>query len=329
MPVEDRGATVRETADRGFRLALAGDDAGAVEVYSAALKRKLGRQVPVFMHLDVLRRSGRGEIAGRIERLSLRYGADITFASLQPQSDPAAALAEYRGLFGQGLFNGRMIANYAAFLSRAGETDELAQLMDQPRLLKVVRLDAKLGQDLGAAVTQVLQSDAVKKTWTQEDQTIREMHRVMDVDRLAAPCIDLLFRSIRQEVADHLGEMDRIAHPVFRWRPADFDIGAWALMSSGPGHNLPHRHPQGWLTGVYYAAWRPAAGAQDRPNHGALHVGPPGPRHVSAGWPRAAIPPDAGTLALMPSYYTHHTLPTAPGSLRVCVPFDVTDRRFF
>ncbi len=328
MSIEESGSPVRQMADRGFRLALAGDVAKAVQAYGAALKMKLGRQVPVSMHLAELRRSGRREIADRLERLSLRYGADITLAILRPQAESAAALAEYRTFFDRGLFNGRMIANYAAVLSRAGHAEELAQLMAQPRLLRIVRLDSELGVDLATPVTKLLRSDAVKRTWTKEDQTIREMDRVMDVDRLADPHVELLFQSIRKHVADHLAEMDDIPHPVFRWRPKVFDIGAWSLISSGPGHNLPHRHPQGWLTGVYYAAWRPAEG-EGRENHGALHVGPPGPKHVCAGWPRAAIPPDPGTLVLMPSYYTHHTVPAAPGSLRICIPFDVTDRRFF
>jgi hypothetical protein len=326
--MEQRAASVREIADRGFRLALDGAGDKAVAVYGAALKLKLGREVPVFMHLDALRRSGSGAIADRLERLSLHHGADITLASLQPRSDPLAALAEYRAFFERGLFNGRMIANYAAFLSRAGQAGELAQLMDQPRLLKVVPLDAKLGTDLGAEIAELMLGDAVKKTWIEEDQTIRTMDRVAGIANLAHPSIDLLVGGVRNEVAEHLAEMDAIVHPVFRWRPQVFDLSAWGLISSGPGYNLPHRHPQGWLTGVYYAAWRPAADGANRPDHGALHVGPPGPRHVCSGWPRAAIPPDAGSLVLMPSYYTHHTMPTAPGSLRICIPFDVTDRRF-
>ncbi|MEI9803371.1 MAG: hypothetical protein WDN48_01530 [Pseudolabrys sp.] len=46
----------------------------------------------------------------------------------------------------------------------------------------------------------------MKKTWTQEDQTIREMDRVMDVNRLVDPHIDLLFEAIRKQVDDHLAE---------------------------------------------------------------------------------------------------------------------------
>ncbi len=325
MPIVDSGASVRLMADKGYRLALAGDDGEAIRAYGAALKVKLGRQIPVFMHLSELRRRGREEIADRLERLSLRYGADITQAALHPQADIAAALTEYRTHFERGLFNGRMIANYAAVLSHARLEAELAQLMAQPRLLKTIRVDDKLGADLAGPVAGLLLGDAVTRTWTEENQTIRDMDRVMDVDRLDDPHVARLFASFHAEVADHLAEMDGIDHPVFRWRPKVFDIGAWALISRGPGYNLPHRHPQGWLTGVYYAAWRPAEARED---HGALHVGPPGPRHVCAGWPRAAIPPEPGTLVLMPSYYTHFTKPTAPGSLRICVPFDVTDRRF-
>ncbi len=102
MSIEESSSPVRQMADQGFRLALAGDDAKAVQAYGAALKMKLGRQVPVSMHLAELRRSGRREIADRLERLSLRYGADITLAILLPQAGSAAALAEYRYILRSG-----------------------------------------------------------------------------------------------------------------------------------------------------------------------------------------------------------------------------------
>lgn len=326
-PKDERSLT--ELADDGFRLALAGgDDETAVRTYAAALRKRVGRGVPAFMHLSVLRANGRNAVADRFERLALDFGADLSFAGIQADPDLPRAIAEYEQFMAEGRINARMVARYAELLSRAGDSAALERIMDPSRLLRVVRVEA--GAALAESVAAFLTSDAAPATWHEEFRSTRKVHHIPHVDEIDHPALHRLFGAVRQEIDRYLADVDATDHPFFRWRPADPAFGAWALISTGAGHNVPHIHPQGWLTGVYYAAWRGPASTEPVEDEGALHIAPdPAGDGACPGWPKAVVAPEPGILVIMPSYYMHHTLPARPGSLRIALPFDVVDRRSF
>lgn len=325
---------VTALANKAFQSAVAGDEDSALRYYAAALRRGVGRGVPAFMHLNILRTRGSHEIANRVERLALDYGADISFAGIQAEPDLSRSMAEYEALMAEGRVNARMVARYAQLASLAGDSDALTRMMDPAALLKVIRLEPMEpipgNAPLADAVADYLMSDSVTMTWHDAFRSTRQINHLPHVDRLDVSPLRELFMAIRAEIDTYLQSLDALDHPFFRWRPAAPAFGAWALHSSGAGYNIPHIHPQGWLTGVYYAAWRPPEGADLVADEGALHIGPDlqGDSECS-GWPRAAIAPEAGTLVIMPSYYMHHTLPARPGSLRIAIPFDVVDQRSF
>jgi hypothetical protein len=326
VPEDD--SSITSLASEGFRRALAGDDEGAMRRYAAALRQRVGRGVPAFMHLSVLRARGMHDIAGRLERLALDFGADISFAGIKAQPDLTRAMAEYEGFLAEGRINARMVARYAQIASLAGDAATLARLMDPTALLRIVRLG--LDHLLADAVADYLTSEAVRPTWHETFRSTRQLHHLPHVDQIDAPPLRRLFAAIHAEIEAYLRAVDAIDHPFFRWRPADPAFGAWALQSDGSGYNVPHIHPQGWLTGVYYAAWRHPDGAEPVIDEGALYIGPDPQGDIECpGWARSTIAPEPGTLVIMPSYYMHHTLPARRGSLRISIPFDVLDRRSF
>jgi uncharacterized protein (TIGR02466 family) len=93
----------------------------------------------------------------------------------------------------------------------------------------------------------------------------------------------------------------------------------------GPGGvQLPHIHPLGWLSGVYYVQV-PLAG--EGTNSGALEFGelPAHVRHVRDP-ERRVVAPLAGQLVVFPSYFHHRTLPFTSPAQRISVAFDVMPR---
>jgi putative 2-oxoglutarate-Fe(II)-dependent oxygenase superfamily protein len=101
--------------------------------------------------------------------------------------------------------------------------------------------------------------------------------------------------------------------------PRTARISAWGLISRGEGFNAPHIHHKGWATGVYY----PAAPEGGGPG-GALRIGPPPALGARApGWPDATIRPEPGLLVLIPSFYTHWTVPLGRPGLRTSIAFDL------
>ncbi|GGK12485.1 putative 2OG-Fe(II) oxygenase [Luteimonas terricola] len=110
------------------------------------------------------------------------------------------------------------------------------------------------------------------------------------------------------------------AHPWGRAAPRRWRLQSWATVLHAGGHQDPHIHPAGWLSGVLYVD---AGNAEPGPSDGSLLFGhaPPGtmrspPRgHVHA--------PRTGELVSFPSYFFHHTRPYRGTRPRISLAFDV------
>ncbi|MBM4197079.1 MAG: tetratricopeptide repeat protein [Gammaproteobacteria bacterium] len=110
------------------------------------------------------------------------------------------------------------------------------------------------------------------------------------------------------------------AHPAMAEGPAHWSLRAWTTVLTAGGHQLPHIHPEAWLSGVCYVDV-PAMGAGQA---GWIEFGAPPPRFlIASAPPRRAVEPIAGRLVLFPSYFHHRTLPFAAAGTRVSVAFDV------
>lgn len=113
------------------------------------------------------------------------------------------------------------------------------------------------------------------------------------------------------------------AHPFVRSAPSAFKIAGWALVSNGQSFHTPHFHPEAWLSGIYYVA-SPRA-SRDGGKVGWLRLGPRASLELTPadGWEERFIPPEPGTLVLMPGYFVHQTDPMGVDEERICIAFDV------
>lgn len=240
---------------------------------------------------------------------ALDSGADIARRHRTLRGDPVDPLREYETLFAQGAINPQMILKYLTELSRAGRADRVAGLFDSGRLLRVVRLDPALS---GLARDLLLRAES-GSGFCAESQSIRNMCRIGDLEMLGGP----LIAALREAGQRYLADWAASDHPFARLLPARTTMKAWGLISRGEGYNTPHYHHLGWATGVYYPV-----GVE--PPGGELCVGRPD--HIAAsvpGWPEASFRPEPGMLVLMPSFYTHWTVPLARPGLRLAVAFDM------
>jgi hypothetical protein len=87
------------------------------------------------------------------------------------------------------------------------------------------------------------------------------------------------------------------------------------------GHQAPHLHPSGWLSGVYYVALpQVGQGSED----GWIEFGiPPCELADETGLPRRRLQPRVGELTTFPSYLYHRTVPHAGSAPRISLAFDV------
>ena len=82
---------------------------------------------------------------------------------------------------------------------------------------------------------------------------------------------------------------------------------------------IPHIHPDGWLSGVYYADIPPIVNDPDAAQAGWIRFGPPrNDIKMSAQPLTRTVKPEPGLMVTFPSYFWHSTVP---------LPEDNTERR--
>lgn len=177
--------------------------------------------------------------------------------------------------------------------------------------------------------------------------------------------LDARFRAAVAAYVARLATAGLARDPVMQGAPGAPGAGslrAWGTVLPAGGRQVPHQHPLGWLSAVYYAAIppamraaptaadagtpgpresavgpavgratdpvaSPAANPATDPDAGALEFGPAPPRYrFRRPVPVTRIRPVTGALVVFPSYLYHGTRPFAGAGERVSVAVDFPAR---
>jgi hypothetical protein len=312
--------SARSDAAKAIALCLTGEVADGVALYRKVLKTHAGSHLPAGVDLKMLQSFGLNDAADVIRRSALVAGADISISEVMGRS-PAVIVEEYRALFAEGLINATMVDSFLVALSKLGLRDELAAMLDPNQLFYMTQVESAAWH--WKSLERVLLEAEVDDTWQDAAQSVRKMHNIK-IDRHPDRLVQATLAEIDRRAARYVANWTKSNHVLSQWVPRTFRVSHWAMVSHGDGYNVPHIHPKGWITGVLYVAGPDRAEAGDS-SPGALRIGPPADVVESAGWPNITVPPAPGTLVLMPSYYTHWTVPLGRPGLRISIAFDVID----
>ncbi len=112
-------------------------------------------------------------------------------------------------------------------------------------------------------------------------------------------------------------------HPMVRWAPKRWKLTTWGVVMHDRGHERPHIHPKGWLSGVFYLHLPELIDDPSRNHEGWLEFGrPTADLHVRAPLTLRHCKPAYGVMFLFPSYFYHGTIPFRSRERRICVAFD-------
>ncbi|HEX9946430.1 MAG TPA: putative 2OG-Fe(II) oxygenase [Allosphingosinicella sp.] len=313
------------TSRDALALLLAGETEAGLDIYDICLKRTNRHNIPFGLHLIFLERAGLHGVAEHLRRLVLRRGGNIALKDVRPGASPAEVAEEYEGMFARGMANSRMIFRYMLALARLGRMDEVAALLDVPRLLRKVRLDRPGPNGEAGGLAEAVQTMLIREEGRAEDkdavQPFIKVPMLERLHRLEDPTVGALTAALREEADRYVRDWAASDHPLARLVSRDVRLDVWALYARGDGYCPRHLHPQGWSTGVFY----PAGVEGDCPG-GDLMIGPPEElEDIAPEWPRLTIRPEAGLLVLMPSYCMHWTKPLGGPGLRTSIAFDLLD----
>ena len=103
-----------------------------------------------------------------------------------------------------------------------------------------------------------------------------------------------------------------------RW-PSKYDLAAWHVILKKQGHQNPHIHPSGWLSGVIYLKVVPSF----KKNEGAIEFSLNGEKYYDAESPKVLHLPKTGDIVIFPSSLHHRTIPFSADTDRISIAFDL------
>ncbi|MFV3131425.1 putative 2OG-Fe(II) oxygenase [Niveispirillum sp. KHB5.9] len=250
-----------------------------------------------------------------------RFGAFIDLLAWARPRDRLYPLV--RALVDAGFANPRSFDLLAAAAIWAGDSQAAHDLTDPDRFLSVAPLHGPDDPDLAPLAAEL--GSGLDRYDRPGDRSIRMGWRRNHLETAQSPVLRRMFDRLWRAALDYIDRLpDDPDNPFLRSRPPGLCLRAWSVVSGADTHHLSHLHATSWINGVYYVAVPPVvADAAGKP--GWLRVGPAAGRGFDAanGWKERWICPAPGLVALMPSHFSHETVPLGCDERRICVAFEL------
>jgi tetratricopeptide (TPR) repeat protein len=227
----------------------------------------------------------------------------------------------------------RALALKTLALAEMGRKEEERWLADPARLVSTVRL-----ADLGYTAEQIDMLNRALSAFASNEPSLREdppeystkkaWHSTVNLADTDNEAIDVLKRFIGYAFEQRLKALpqDDPSHPFVRSAPTKFRIDLWAVKMASGGTLMPHIHPDGWLSGVYYVDVPPVVDDPAANHAGWLKLGSPRADIKLTREPiTRLVKPEPGLIVTFPSFLWHDTvpLPETNTEQRLCLAFDV------
>lgn len=192
-------------------------------------------------------------------------------------------------------------------------------LMDYPLLLRQIRTDL----DITALIDAVLQLPSLR--WEPAGKTTLGGLQSAMLDLAPASPFHEFGQQVSNALHDYLLQLrgSLLGAPLDAWRlslPSRWTLQAWATVLHGDGgHQDPHLHPAGRISGVLYLdAGNSARGDGDLVfGHAPRDIDTAGEPHAHRHVARS------GDMLLFPSWFLHHTTPYHGTRPRISLAFDL------
>lgn len=228
---------------------------------------------------------------------------------------------------------------YAYALRDAGRADEARQILDLERCVRVIEPKVPAGfadlADFNAQLAACIENDPSLNA-NPLGKSTRLGGQTGELDLDAHPALSALRELIDTAVRDsaaHFRRTGLATHPMMARAADRWTLRVWGTVLGPGGHQAPHMHPLGWLSGAYYVRVPPnmqrLPDVADDPAlvPGALEFNrPPERLLVQSPAELRVVVPQAGRLALFPSAFYHRTIPFTSATKRISIAFDAMPR---
>jgi tetratricopeptide (TPR) repeat protein len=311
-------------------LRAVGDYEGALEQCERALDLSPARDAARLLRFVLLAKTSRWEAAERHvdEAAAIAPCEPYLFECLGARLDRPGAPETLIARCDAALALDPACANATYFkalaLTKLGRADEARALLSVERDVEISEPGVPPGFASRGAFLAALAEEIRRHPTLAADPRGKSTERGRQTGLLQdgdGPAIAAAIRLIREAVAQVGRTADGPPTPWASARPAQARLNAWAVVCGPEGRQQSHRHPDGWLSGVFYVAApaaAPGGGFAGPLLLGALDEGEPEPP-----WSVRRIEPVPGRLVTFPSATPHATAPSCAAGERICVAFDV------
>jgi len=212
-------------------------------------------------------------------------------------------------------------------LARLGEDEEARKVMALDDLVSVGELPPPAGFPSVEAFRAALAAEIRQNPTLAPDPKNKATRDGLQTAALGLPdepAVAVLIGQIKAAVEAYVDDRKETADPFIASAPEAVRMVQWAVIYGAGGHQTSHRHPSGWLSGVYYVSAPRGVGTEDE-YLGSLLVGAPQARAPTPPpWGIREVAPVPGRLVLFPSFVTHGTEACGAEGERISIAFDIT-----
>ena len=311
-----------DRADRATAEAVARAPDDRVRAHALALRAKvlLRREEPdaaMVLLQEALRRDPQNVAAfKRLATELLREGRSQEVLDL------------IRRVSRSGAAHARLLAARTLALAALYRTDEARATMGIPEFLRARQIDPPAGWNslaaFNASLLEELRGNPARR-YDRHGTASKHTWRIDDPVLPGAPAAEALVAAIARTASAWMQGFADADHPWIATRPDRGRLRCWCVITGSEGHEQWHTHPDGWLSGGYYAAV-PDEVATGQNDAGCLALGVPDGLIGAAAARRfgeTLVRPRPGLLTLFPSHAYHRTYPHGNETERVCIAFDI------
>lgn len=324
-------------SDLGAALQESGQLERAVDAYRRAIELNPGLAVGHFNLGTALKQQGRTpeaiaclEKAAALNPSQANVRATLAGYYLEA-NEPRPALEACRACLAVAPRNLMALTFLSVALDRLGDRESASRLVDLDGLIRQRHIEAPAGysgvSQFNDALARYVRAHPTLRADPINNATRFGKHTENLMIDPGGP-IPALAGLIDEAVVEYLESLPRDpSHPYLACRPSEFKYSMWSVVMDSAGHQLPHMHPDGWVSGVYYVELPPGMHAQSDGQDGWIEFGRPLPELTGTLEPEVrVIRPQEGTLVLFPSYFYHQTIPFESNEQRICIAFDAVPR---
>lgn len=319
----------------GVALQLEDRHEAAVAAYDAAL---------AVDSRDASSHNNRGsalQALGRLEEAAAAYGRAIAIDpvnsdSVQNLADlelergrPEAALEICDRLLAERPGDRAVLAFKAVVLDELGRREDAGALLGLDRLLRPINIQAPAGYKTLSAFNAALCEHILAHpslAWAPTGNATRMGRHSGSLLVEPKGPFDAFEQVIRGAVESYCAgfRLDP-SHPFLSVPPPEkWSLSIWSVVMEEQGHQVPHIHPTGWLSGVYYPKLPGVIDAGSEDLAGWIEFGrPPDTFHTTVAPAVRSLKPEEGLMILFPSYLYHRTVPFSGAEMRISIAFDV------